>query len=92
MSSAFTNLGNIIATNLQNCIVIPICKLVCSLAVSITTEETKKEKENLKPQSVFKQEEYSVTISTDDFSCENKVKEFMSRKNPYVANPHLYLT
>lgn len=52
---------------------IPICKL----AVTITTQETKKEKQILKnqPQRVFKQEEYSITISTDTLFCENKVKE-----------------
>lgn len=77
MSSAFRNLGNIIATNLQNCIVNPVCKLVCNLTVTITAQETNKEKQNLKKktQRVFKQEEHSIIISIDTLFCENKVKE-----------------
>lgn len=38
MSLTFRNVGNI-ATNLYNFIVMPVCKLVHSAAVAITTQE-----------------------------------------------------
>lgn len=94
MSSAFRNLENIIASILQNCTVIPIYKLVCNLAVTVTTQETKKEKQNLKkknPTGYLSRENIVLLSAPMSHSVGIKSKNFisqMSHKTPYIANPH----
>lgn len=88
MSSVFTTLENIIASILQNCTVIPIYKLGCNLAVTITTQETKKEKQNLKKAPTgYLSRQNSFAISTDVSFCGNQVKELYI---PHVTSDPIY--